>query len=104
MGRDCSCRRNLYVADSNNRVEKFTPGGNIATIAGTGTAGYYGYPGPATETEMLNPAGVAVDPVGNIYICAAYGLVSGVNEICWQCRICCSGRGAKLFVAPEKPR
>ncbi len=59
---------NLYIADSvNQRIRKIS-GGNITTVAGNGTAGYSGDKGPATSAELLNPAGVAVDSAGNIYI------------------------------------
>ena len=60
---------NLYVADSNNnRVRKVTGAGTISTFAGTGTAGYSGDGGPATQAELDSPEGVAVDSAGNVYI------------------------------------
>jgi hypothetical protein len=42
--------------------------GGIYTIAGTGTAGYSGDGGPASEAELDRPDGVAVDGTGNMLI------------------------------------
>ena len=42
--------------------------GDIYTIAGDGTAGFAGDGGPATAAELWDPAGVAVDPNGNVVI------------------------------------
>jgi hypothetical protein len=44
------------------------PSGNIATVAGNGIAGFSGDGGPATNAEIYNPSGVAVDQAGNMYI------------------------------------
>jgi sugar lactone lactonase YvrE len=62
---------NIYVADTNNHViRKFTPGGNITTIAGTlGVAGGLGDNGPATSATLNSPLGVVFNPVnGKTYI------------------------------------
>lgn len=60
---------NLYIADSGNqRVRMVGTGGNITTVAGTGTRGKRGDGGPATSAELDTPAGVAVDIEGNVYI------------------------------------
>ena len=59
---------NLYIADTgNNLVREVTAGGQIATVAGNGLAGYSGDGGQATLAQAGNPVGVAVDAVGNIY-------------------------------------
>jgi DNA-binding beta-propeller fold protein YncE len=59
----------LYIADDNNHeVEKVTPSGTLSVIAGTGTSGTP-TPGPATNSKLNNPTGVAVDSNGNVYIC-----------------------------------
>jgi sugar lactone lactonase YvrE len=63
---------NIYIADSNNnRVRKVTAAtGTIATVAGTGTAGYLASQdgGLASLAELNQPGGVAVDGGGNLYI------------------------------------
>lgn len=50
------------------RVRKISTSGVITTIAGTGTYGYNGDGIPATDAQLYNPAGVAVDWSGNKYI------------------------------------
>ena len=60
---------NVYVADSgNDRIRRIDTQGVITTFAGTGKEGYAGDGGPATEAQLSNPTGVAVDAVGNVYV------------------------------------
>ena len=60
---------NLYVADSsNNRIRKVSPTGTITTLAGTGITGYSGDGGPASAATISQANGVAVDPLGNVFI------------------------------------
>jgi hypothetical protein len=61
---------NIYIADyGNSRVRKVDAiTGVITTIAGTGTSGYGGDGGPATNAPLRDPRGVAVDTAFNIYI------------------------------------
>jgi sugar lactone lactonase YvrE len=60
---------NLYFAEAlNNKVRRITPDGVISTVAGTGVFARGGDGGPATSATLLNPAGVAFDPAGNLYI------------------------------------
>jgi hypothetical protein len=60
---------NLYVADAvNERVRKVATNGTITTVAGTGTAGYSGDTGLATEAQLAYPTGLAVDTLGDLYI------------------------------------
>jgi len=62
----------LYIADNgNNRVRKVS-NGVIATVAGNGARGFSGDNGPATSAQLNNPAGLALDTLGNLYI-ADYG-------------------------------
>jgi uncharacterized protein (TIGR03437 family) len=60
---------NLYIADTDNqRIRRVTPGGTISTVAGNGISGYSGDGGPAGSAQLNNPAGVAVDSAGKLYI------------------------------------
>ena len=59
---------NLYISDSgNDRIRKIA-NGMITTVAGNGSYGFRGDNGPATSAQLYGPAGVAVDPTGNLYI------------------------------------
>jgi hypothetical protein len=67
----------VVVADKlNNRVRRFTIGGNILTIAGSGVdpfsgaglSGFSGDGGPATSARLDSPVDVAIDQAGNILI------------------------------------
>ncbi|HTU75837.1 MAG TPA: sugar-binding protein [Trebonia sp.] len=59
----------VLIADTfNNRVLAVSPAGRIAVVAGTGKAGYTGDNGPAARAELNQPAGVATDARGDIYI------------------------------------
>ena len=59
----------IYILDGvANRVRKFTPGGNINTIAGNGTNDFTGDGGPGYLAQLSNPSGIAVDVSGNVYI------------------------------------
>jgi len=70
----------LVIADSANDRIRFVPAasgtyfgqsmtaGDIYTVAGDGTAGYYGDTGPAATAKLNDPVGVAVDGSGNIVI------------------------------------
>src|SRR5881296_154334 len=68
---------NLYIADYNNhRIRKISAGtGIITTVAGSATrddhSGYSGDGGPATSAQFNNPARVAIDAAGNLYIADA---------------------------------
>jgi sugar lactone lactonase YvrE len=67
---------NLYVADSqNHRIRKIDTHGIITTIAGNGNAGYSGDGGPATAAKLNQPAGVALDHLGNLYIADTHNQV-----------------------------
>jgi hypothetical protein len=71
---------NLLIADTNNeriRLVAAASGsyfgqtvsaGDIATVAGTGTAGFLGDSGPAIHGRLDGPAAAAVDPAGNLLV------------------------------------
>lgn len=59
---------NLYIADGGNSViRKVNTFGTITTIAGNGACGFGGDGGPATLSQLCNPAILSVDILGNIY-------------------------------------
>ncbi|WP_338930531.1 NHL repeat-containing protein [Streptomyces netropsis] len=59
----------LYIADyQNHRVRVVGPDGVITTVAGDGTKAYGGDGGPARAAHLMDPAGVALDGRGNVYI------------------------------------
>jgi sugar lactone lactonase YvrE len=59
----------VFIADTyNNRVVKVTPQGQVLAVAGDGVAGYSGDGHLAAFAQLNQPAGVAVDAKGNLYI------------------------------------
>jgi DNA-binding beta-propeller fold protein YncE len=62
---------NFYVADhADNKIRKISSAGIVSTIAGNGTRG--NVDGPAAIASFNSPAGISVDPSGNLYV-ADYG-------------------------------
>ncbi len=60
---------NLYISEfGGHRVRKVSPDGRIATVAGTGVAGFRGDGGAAVSAQLAFPAGLAVDRTGALYI------------------------------------
>jgi len=59
----------LLIADTRNHVvRRLSTDGILTTIAGNGTKGDDGDGGNATEAELDQPNGLALDPQGNLYI------------------------------------
>jgi sugar lactone lactonase YvrE len=59
----------LFIADRvDNRIRKVDTNGIITTVAGTGVHSYSGDGGAATNANLNNPIGVALDASGNLYI------------------------------------
>ncbi len=60
----------IFIADTyNQRIREVNHAtGVITTVAGNGTQGYSGDNGPATAAELNNPASVAIDAAGDIFI------------------------------------
>ncbi len=60
---------NVYITEQgNDRVRRVDRNGVITTIAGNGRKEFSGDGGPATSAGLSEPAAVAVDAAGNIYI------------------------------------
>ncbi|HEY5246784.1 MAG TPA: hypothetical protein VIJ60_14035, partial [Acidimicrobiales bacterium] len=60
---------NVYIADHGNDViEKVTPAGQLSVIAGIPGSSGNPTPGLATNSELSQADGVAVDAAGNVYI------------------------------------
>jgi len=60
---------NLFIADAgNNRVRKVDSSGVISTVAGTGTDGFSGDGGPATQAMLSFPWGLTTDATGSVYV------------------------------------
>jgi uncharacterized protein (TIGR03437 family) len=72
---------NIYFADfGNERIRKFTLGGNITTIAGNGIAGFSGDGGPAISAEICTPEGIWLDSAGNLYIADEDGYARKISS------------------------
>jgi len=70
---------NLYIAEYNNqRIRKVTPEGIISTYAGNGIPGGSGDGGPAVDAELDDPAEIALDAQGSLYIADVY---NGVRKV-----------------------
>jgi uncharacterized protein (TIGR03437 family) len=65
---------NLYISEdtvagiANFPSIRKVSSGVITTVAGNGTDGFSGDNGPATSAELWEPAGIAVDSAGNLFI------------------------------------
>jgi sugar lactone lactonase YvrE len=59
----------IYIADtSNHRIRRVDASGTIATIAGTGVAGFSGDGGPALSAQLQNPGRLVVDGTGAVFV------------------------------------
>lgn len=59
----------IYVSEiGNHTVRRFTVGGAIETIVGTGTTGFIGDNGAASLAKLSQPADITLDSSGNLYI------------------------------------
>ena len=67
---------NLFVTDEEySTVRKISPSGAMDVIAGNFTYGYSGDGGPATAAAFEQPAAIATDSAGNIYVSDAFNNV-----------------------------
>ena len=91
---------NLYISDYGNHVVRMVnPTGNISTVAGSSAGpGYSGDIGPATSAQLNQPAGLALDSAGNLYIADSGNHVvrkvdssHNISTVAGQCASPCSG-------------
>ena len=70
MGIAVGSAGDLFIADLNNRrIRRVEAGtGLITTVAGLGTTGFGGDGGPATDSLVFLPNGLAVDDAGNLFV------------------------------------
>ncbi len=61
----------FYIADSNDNRVRSVQDGVINTAAGNRSASHSGDGGPATAAGVFLPGGLAVDPIGRLYIVEA---------------------------------
>ena len=60
---------NIFFSDYDaHRVRKIDRNGIITTVVGTGTPGYSGDGGPATQAQINGPRSVITNPDGSLYI------------------------------------
>ncbi len=83
---------NLYVADAANCRVRKVAGGVITTVAGTGVCGFGGDGGPGVSAPLNQPAGVAVDGAGNLYIADTFNC--RVRELAGSIITTVAGTGA----------
>jgi len=72
---------NIYIGEGYGRLRKVNTAGVITTIAGTGTRGYSGDGGPATDAQIINPSGMLFDMDDNFYFAdRANSIIRKINS------------------------
>jgi sugar lactone lactonase YvrE len=61
----------LHWADALHRIRRLGDDGRAVLVAGTGTAGFDGNGGPATEAKLNGPRGLRFDSAGNLFFADA---------------------------------
>ncbi|GAB4024554.1 NHL repeat-containing protein [Spirosoma gilvum] len=94
---------NLFIADAiNQRVRKVATNGIINTVAGNGTTDFGGDNGPATSAALNQPAGLALDGNGNLFV--ADQLNNRIRKIASDGTITTvAGNGEASFSGDEGP-
>ena len=60
---------NLFFAETGNHlIRRLDPLGNLTTVAGTGSQGFSGDTGPATQAQLDSPYAVALDSAGDLFV------------------------------------
>ena len=60
---------NLFFSEAGNHlIRRLDLQGNLTTIAGTGTQGFSGDAGPASQAKLDSPSALARDVAGNLYL------------------------------------
>jgi sugar lactone lactonase YvrE len=60
---------NTYILDNDfGRVYKVDTAGKLTVFAGSGTVGFSGDTGLATDAAMFNPTGMCIDALNNVYV------------------------------------
>ncbi|HYP14205.1 MAG TPA: hypothetical protein VEQ63_09790, partial [Bryobacteraceae bacterium] len=60
---------NIYISEFGaNRILKVAATGGLTVVAGTGKPGYTGDGGPAEQSTLSGPAGLAIDASGALYV------------------------------------
>lgn len=70
----------IYVSDrAGHRVIRLGPDGSVATVAGTGVAGYSGDGGPAILAQLRSPGALSMSPDGDLYV-ADFGRIRRIGR------------------------
>ncbi|MGH9416010.1 MAG: choice-of-anchor D domain-containing protein, partial [Terriglobales bacterium] len=103
----------IFTDQGSNEVREINASTGVVTaIAGTGVAGYSGDGGPATQAELNQPVGLAMDASGNLYfaddagsgyirkITQATGIISTVAAVPHPLALALDGVG-HLYVSSQ---
>ena len=94
----------LFIADlNNNRVRKVAIDGTITTVVGTGSNDYATDGQSGLLTTISNPAAVAVDVAGNLYVAdSGHNIVRKMNAIT-GITVAVIGTGNATFMGDKAP-
>ena len=66
----------LYISEfEGNRIDRIDDASELQVVAGTGSSGFAGDGGPATEATLTYPIGLTFDADGNLYVADEDGWV-----------------------------
>lgn len=58
-----------FCEHNGHRISRLAPDGSLSVIAGTGTKGYSGDGGPASQATFQGPHSIQFDAAGQLYVC-----------------------------------